>query len=140
MEDGRRRAAANAIAAIWSFEIVELHEAVEAAIERRAAGEVVAPEDNAPVLGEDRLLQALHKAVRPGVARFDACVAGPQLGAGGGELGFELTAAIRQDARGSSRRGARPAAAPGAKSSRRHARSAPAGSGPRHKSWPRRTP
>ena len=39
-----------------TLEVVELHETAEAAIERRATGEVVTPEDDAPVLGEDRLL------------------------------------------------------------------------------------
>jgi hypothetical protein len=57
-----------------SIEVVELHEAAEAAIERGAAGEVVAPEHHAPMLGEDRLLQALDEPVRPGISIISRCV------------------------------------------------------------------
>ena len=96
-EDGRGRAAADPIAVMRSVEVVEVHEALEAVIERGTTDEVVAPEDNAPMLGKDRLLQALHEAIRPRVAGFDAGVANTQLRAGGGELGLELTAAVRQD-------------------------------------------
>jgi len=97
VEDGRGRAALDPIAVMRSVEVVEAHEALEAAIERGTTDEIVAPEDDAPMLGEDRLLQALHEAIRPRVAGFDAGVANTQLRAGGGELGMELTAAVRQD-------------------------------------------
>jgi hypothetical protein len=56
---------------MWTLEVVELHEPEKAAIERPPAGEVVPAKDHAPVLGENRLLQALHEAVGPGVARLD---------------------------------------------------------------------
>ena len=78
VEYGRRSAAPDAVAMMGSLEVVELHEPVKAAIERRPAGEVVPAKDHAPVLGENRLLQALHEAVGPGVARLDARVADPQ--------------------------------------------------------------
>ena len=65
-ENGRRRAAPDAVAMMRSLEVVELHEPVQAVIERRPAGEVVPAKDHAPVLGETGLLQALHEAVGPG--------------------------------------------------------------------------
>lgn len=48
------------------FEVVELHEPAEAAIERRATGEVLAAEDHPPVLSESRLLQPLDADATPG--------------------------------------------------------------------------
>jgi len=79
--------------------IIELYEAVEAASQRATAGEVVAPEDHAPVLGENRLLQPLDEAVGPGMARLDARLADAQRRTGGGEVGLELIAAVRQHPR-----------------------------------------
>jgi hypothetical protein len=81
-----------------SLEVVELHEPVKAAIERRPAGEVVPAKDHAPVLGENRLLQALDEAVGPGVARLDACMADSEGPTRGGELGFELAATVSEHA------------------------------------------
>jgi len=80
VEDGRWGAAPDAVAMMRSLEVVELHEPVKAAVERRPAGEVMPAKDHAPVLGENRLLQALHEAVSPGVARLDPGVAYPQRG------------------------------------------------------------
>src|SRR5262249_2151951 len=90
VEYGRRGAAPDAVAMMGSLEVVELHEPVKAAIERRPAGEVVPAKDHAPVFGENRLLQALDEAVGPGVARFDGCVADPERPTRRGELGFEF--------------------------------------------------
>jgi hypothetical protein len=95
VEDGCWRTTANAIAAMGVFEIVELHEAVEAAIKRGATGEVVAPRDDAPMV--------LDEAVGPGVAGLDPRMLDPrmadaQLGARRGKLPLELTAAVRQHA------------------------------------------
>src|SRR5262249_34075046 len=96
VEYGRRSAAADAVAMMRSLEVVELHESVKAAIERRSAGEVVPAEDHAPVLGENCLLQALHEAVGPGVARLDAGVADAEYPTCRGELGFELAATVSE--------------------------------------------
>src|SRR5499433_237186 len=96
VEYGRWGTAPDAIAMMWTLEVVELDEPVKAAIERRPAGEVVPAKDHAPVLSEDRLLQPFDEAVGPGVARLDARVADPQHPTGRGELGFELAAAISQ--------------------------------------------
>src|SRR5262250_1004593 len=98
VEDCRWSAAPDAVAMMGSLEVIELHEPVKAAIERRPAGEVVPAKDHAPVLGEDRLLQALHEAVGPGMARLDARVADPQRRTRRRELGFELSAPIREHA------------------------------------------
>src|SRR5215468_9092002 len=70
MKYGCRGAPLDAIAVMRSLEVVELHEPVKATVERRPAGEVVPAKDHAPVLGENRLLQALDEAVGPGVARL----------------------------------------------------------------------
>src|ERR671936_94480 len=94
VEDCRRSATSDAVAMMGSLEVVELHEPVKAAIERRPAGEVVPAKDHAPVLGENRLLQALHEAVGPGVARLDGCVANRQRPTRSGEFGLELSAPI----------------------------------------------
>ena len=80
VEDGRWGAAPDAVAMMRSLKVVELHEPVKATVERRPAGEVMPAKDHAPVLGENRLLQALHEAVSPGVARLDPGVAYPQRG------------------------------------------------------------
>src|SRR5215831_6312368 len=98
VEDRGRRLAADAVTMVRPVEVVELHEVTEAAIERGAAGEVVTPEHDAPVLGEDGLLQALDEAVGPSVTRPNPGVADSEGHAGGIELGFKLTAAIGQHA------------------------------------------
>src|SRR5215813_10071013 len=89
VEDCRRGAASDAVAMLWSLEVVELHELAKAAIERRPAGEVVPAKDDAPVLGKDRLLEALDEAVGPGMARLDARVADPQRRTRRGEVGLK---------------------------------------------------
>src|SRR5262252_61666 len=94
VEYRRWGAAPDAVAMMGSLEVVELQEAVQAPIERRPAGEIVPAKDHPPVLGENRLLQALDEAIGPGVARLDARVADPQHRTRRGELGFELTATI----------------------------------------------
>ena len=93
-----RSAAPDAVAMMGSLEVVELHEPVKAAIERRPAGEVVPAKDHAPVLGKNRLLQALHQPVGPGVARLDAGVADAERPTRRGELGFELAATVSEHA------------------------------------------
>src|SRR5262245_53527306 len=98
VEDGRRGAAPDAVAMMGSLEVVELHEPVKAAIERRPAGEVVPAKDHTPVLGENRLLQTRDEAVGPGVARRDARVADPERPTRRGELGFKLAAPISEHA------------------------------------------
>src|SRR5215470_14882625 len=95
---GCRGAPLDAIAMMRSLEVVELHEPVQAVIERRPAGEVVPAKDHAPVLGETGLLQALHEAVGPGMARLDAGMADSERCTHRRELGLELPAAIREHA------------------------------------------
>src|SRR5260370_13079172 len=77
-----------------TIEVVELQEGAQAAIERSPTGEIVAAEDDAPVLGQDGLLQAPDEAVRPGMTGFNSGLAGPQGPTGRGELGFAFIAAI----------------------------------------------
>src|SRR5262252_542861 len=96
VENGRRRAAPDAVAMMRSLEVVKLHEPVKATVERRSAGAVVPAKDHAPVLGENGLLQALDEAVGPGVARFNARVADPERPTRRSEFGFEFAAAISE--------------------------------------------
>src|SRR5260370_2860758 len=77
-----------------TIEVVELQEGAQAAIERSPTGEIVAAEDDAPVLGQDGLLQALDEAVRPGMTGFNAGPAGPHGRTGRGELGFQFISPI----------------------------------------------
>ena len=99
VEKGSGGAAADPIAVMRTIEVVELQEGAQAAIERGPTGEIVAAEDDAPVLGQDGLLQALDEAVRPGMTGLNASLADPQGRTGRGELGFEFVAAIGQHAR-----------------------------------------
>src|SRR5262249_57727098 len=87
-EKGRRRAAPDAVAMMRSLEVVELHEPVKAAVERRSAREVVPAKDHPPMFGENRLLQTLDEAVGPSVARLDAGGTDPERPTCRGELGF----------------------------------------------------
>jgi len=50
------------------FVVVELQEPVERALERPTTGEVLPTKRNAPMLVQERLLQALDKAVGPRMA------------------------------------------------------------------------
>src|SRR5438552_16986192 len=67
-----RGATADAIALVRALSVVVPHEAIEGPLQRPARREVAAPEHHAPVLLENRALQALDEAVGPGVARFGA--------------------------------------------------------------------
>ena len=98
VEDRRRRPATDSIAMMRPVKVIELHEAEKAAVQGDAAGEVVAPEDHPPMLGENRLLQALDEAIGPRVAGLDARLADAQPRTGRREIGLELIAAIREHA------------------------------------------
>src|SRR5207253_8318798 len=69
-EERGRGAAADSIALMRSLVIVGLHEGVQAALQRRATGEVAPTEGHAPVLLQDRALQPLDEAIGPCVARL----------------------------------------------------------------------
>jgi hypothetical protein len=97
-EDRRRRAAADTLPVMGSVEVVELHEATQAVTQGRPTGEVVAAEDDPPVLAEDRLLQPLDEPVGPGMPRLNAGLANPKLGTDRGELRLEFIAPIREHA------------------------------------------
>ncbi len=56
-----RREAAQAIAPMRALDIVEMQVAIEGALQRRTAGEVVPTEGNAPVLMQDRPLDRSTK-------------------------------------------------------------------------------
>lgn len=96
VEDGRRGPTAGPMAVMRPLEVVEAYELLEASIERRPVGEVVAPKHDAPVLAEDRLLQPLHEAVRPGVAGLDSGVTDAEGGADLIEGRLELATAVGQ--------------------------------------------
>src|SRR2546428_8985595 len=67
--------AAEPVALMRSLVVVVAHELSERPLQRRAPGEVSASEGDAPVLLQDRALQALDEAVGPGMARLRAGVA-----------------------------------------------------------------
>jgi hypothetical protein len=50
--------------------VVELKKPIERALERAVAGEVLPAKRDPPVLVEDGLLQPLHKAIGPRMARL----------------------------------------------------------------------
>ena len=99
------------IALVGSLVIVGLHERLEAALQGRATGEVTAVKGHAPVLLQDRALEAFGEAVGPGMPRF-----GPRMAEAEGvadliELSSELGAAVGKHA-------AQPPASPTAKRQR----------------------
>src|SRR5262249_14373942 len=89
VEDRPGRPATDSIAMRGRDKVVELHEAERAAVQGDAAGEVVAPEDHPPMLGENLLLQALHEAIGPRVAGLDARLADAQPRTGRRKIGLE---------------------------------------------------
>ncbi len=92
-----RRAAAQAIAAMRPLVVVELQKAVERALQRSAAGEVVPPKGNPPMLVQDRFLQALDEAVGPGVAWLRPRDPNAQALTARGKDALEFLAVVRQD-------------------------------------------
>src|SRR2546426_633509 len=67
--------AAEPVALMRALVVVVAHELSERPLQRRATGEVSASEGDAPVLLQDRALQALNEAVGPGMTRLRAGVA-----------------------------------------------------------------
>src|SRR5215475_14621273 len=92
------RAAAEAIALVGALSVVVAHEAIEGPLQRGASCEVAAPESHAPQLLENRALQALDKAVGPGVARFGPRMPQAERATGAIKRPFELGAAIGEHA------------------------------------------
>ena len=64
-----RGSTADAVALVRPLGVVVAHEAIEGALQSRAAREVASPEHHAPELLEDRALQPFDEAVGPGMAR-----------------------------------------------------------------------
>src|SRR5213593_2500456 len=92
-----RGSTADAIALVRALSVVVPHEAIEGPLQRRAPREVAAPEHHAPVLLENRALQALDEAVGPGVARFGARVPEPEQAASRLKCPLELGPTIGED-------------------------------------------
>ena len=76
------------------FVIVEVQKAVERALERSTAGEVLPAKGDAPVLVQDRFLQAFHEAVGPGMTRLGARHANAPPLAARGEDALEFLAVV----------------------------------------------
>src|SRR3979411_3174312 len=89
---------ADATDLVRALGVVVSHEAIAGPVRRRARREVAAPEHHAPVLLENRALQAFDEAVGPGVARFGARVPEAELAAGRIKRPLELGSTIREDA------------------------------------------
>src|SRR5437899_11356018 len=86
--------AAEPVALMRPLVVVVAHELGQRAVQRRAVGEVSTPEGHAPVLLQDRALQALDEAVGPGMARLRAGVAQAELPTGLIEGSVELGAPV----------------------------------------------
>src|SRR6266851_609713 len=91
-------AAPEAIALVRPLVIVGLHERLETALQGRAIGEVTAAKGHAPVLLQDRALEAFDEPVGPGVPRLGPRVAEAERAAGLIERPFELGAAVGEHA------------------------------------------
>ena len=69
-----RGSTADAVALVRPLGVVVAHEAIEGALQGRAAREVASPEHHAPEFLEDRALQPFDEPVGPGMAGFRAGV------------------------------------------------------------------
>ena len=74
-EEGGWSLAAEAVAVMRALMVVEAQERVEAALQGRATGEVTAAKGHAPVLLQDRALEAFDEPRGPGLPRFGPRVA-----------------------------------------------------------------
>ena len=70
--------------------VVERQKPIEGSLERPAAGEVLAPKGDAPVLVQDRFLQPLDEAVGPRVPRLGPRDANPEPFAAARKGAFEF--------------------------------------------------
>ena len=66
-EEGGWGLAAETVAVMRAFMVVEAQERVEAALQGQPTGEVAPTEGHAPVLLQDRTLQPLHEAIGPSI-------------------------------------------------------------------------
>ena len=89
--------AAEPVALMRSLVVVIAHKLGERPLQRWATGKVSASEGDAPVLLQDRALQALNEAVGPGMTRLRAGVAQAELPTGLIEGSVELGAPVGQD-------------------------------------------
>src|SRR5258706_2097312 len=93
-----RGSTADAVALVRPLGVVVPHEAIEGALQGRAAREVAAPEHHAPELLEDRALQPFDEAVGPGMARFRAGVAEAELATGDIKSALEFRPTVGEHA------------------------------------------
>src|SRR5437763_12849141 len=89
--------AAEPVALMRSLVVVIAHKLGERPLQRWATGKVSASEGDAPVLLQDRALQALNEAVGPGMTRLRAGVAQAELPTGLIEGSVEVGALVGQD-------------------------------------------
>lgn len=99
---GDGRATAQSIAAMRPLAIVELQKAIERALQRSAAGEVLPPKRNPPMLVQDRFLEALDEAVGPRVTRFRPRDANAQALTARGEDAWNVSSDNRSPGRSAS--------------------------------------
>jgi len=92
------RAAAQPVTLVGAPFVVELHEAIETALHRVAAREVLATKLDPPVLVQDRALQPFDEAVGPRMPRQRPRMSDTEPAAGVGERRFELGAPVGEDA------------------------------------------
>jgi hypothetical protein len=82
---------------MWAVVVVEIQVSVKRGLHRRDVGEKPASEFHPPVLIEDGPLQALHKAVGPGMSRFRPRVMDTKLGTSLVKGTTKLTSLVRED-------------------------------------------
>jgi hypothetical protein len=97
-EYGRRCATVEAIATMCPLMVVELQKPVKRSLQRAPAREVLPPKGDAPVLVQDRFLQAFDEAIGPGVAGLRPRDPDAEELAAGGERPPEFFAVVREHA------------------------------------------
>lgn len=96
-EERRRGLAPQSVALVRPLPVVEPQEGVQRLLQSRPTGEVAAAELDAPMLLEDRALEAFHKAVGPGMPRPGPGVPNAEGPAGVRERPLELRAPVGED-------------------------------------------
>src|SRR6476469_6922547 len=95
VEHGRGRAPIETISTMGAVMVIELQEAIERALQRATTGEVLPAKGDAPVLVQDRFLQAFDEAVGPRVARLGARHLNPEARTPSGQGPLEFLAVVR---------------------------------------------
>src|SRR5688500_4225414 len=97
MEDRAWGAAAQSIPAMGPFVIVEAQVLLQPALQLTLLRKIRSPKDDAPMLRENRALQALDEAIGPGVSRLGASLLDREGPTGPGKDPLPLGPVVGQD-------------------------------------------